>query len=557
MPPSPKTARPGRNDPCPCGSGRKYKACCAAAEAPFQARQAPNVGEWLERARQGVVGGRVEDAEFWYREVLTARPHDAEALAGVGQALCWRRKRREGLGYLRQAGRQLERQGTKSRDPGFLLQLSSQLQHWGEVEAGLRLAQLAARLAPESAVTQSTLALCLSRMNRTEEALPPARKAAALAPGHPGAQILLAVLEREQGQPGPARERLEQVVAEDSDPAQTARAWLELGTVLDKLKDYAGAFAAFGRAAELHASLPPAQMFDKERIFQTLARNRAGFGRDLLTRWTREDYGDGLPAPAFLFGFLRSGTTLTEQVLASHPGIVASDENDFIFELTGELARLSGVADDLPAAWRALSLEQARELRRLYWRRVEEEYGTEALGKRFVDKLALNSIDAGFIAALFPEARILFALRDPRDVCLSCYQQAFTMSPATVNLLSLDGIARQYGAVMDLWLDLRGKMAPEYLELRYEDTVNAFEATYRRIFGLLGVDFRPEVLAFHERARGRYISTPSFLAVSRPLYRTAVGRWRNYAEGLAPVLPLLEPYVRAFGYGEGEPAVRA
>jgi tetratricopeptide (TPR) repeat protein len=543
--------RPGRNDPCPCGSGRKYKACCAAAEARFQARQTPNAAEWLARARQSVAAGRIGDAEFWFREVLAAKPNDAEALAGVGQALCWRRRRREGREYLGKAARQLVRQGLKNRDPGALLQLSGQLQHWGDMDAALELARLGVRLAPESAVAQNNLALCLSRINRAGEALPPARKACELLPGHPGCHILVALLDRAEGRLDEARERLERVAATSTDPEQTARAWLELGTVLDRQQDYDAAFEAFRRAAELHAGLPAARATDRNRVFDSLARHRAGFDRDLLHRWTAADFADGLPAPAFLFGFLRSGTTLAEQVLGAHPNIVASDENDFIFELVQELARLSGIPDDIPAALRKIGLDEARRLRKLYWRRIAEEYGNEALRKRFVDKLALNSIDAGFIAALFPEAKILFALRDPRDVALSCFQQAFGLSPATVNLLSFEGIARQYAAVMDFWLYVRDLIAPDFFELRYEDTVGDFEATFRRVFDLLGVDWRPEVLSFHERAKGRYISTPSFAAVSQPLYRTAVARWRRYERYFEPVLPILEPYISAFGYPAG------
>ena len=543
-----KPGPPGRNDPCPCGSGKKYKACCAVAEARFQVRGEPDVAEWLGRARQAVALGRIGDAEFWFREVLTAKPNDAEALAGVGQALCWRRRRREGRDYLRKAAKQLVRLGLKNRDPSALLQLSGQLQHWGDTDAALELARLGLRLATASAEALNNLALCLSRVSRTEEALPFALKACELLPEHPGCQILVGLLHRELGKLDAARVRLERVAATSTDPEQTARAWLELGGVLDKVKDYDGAFEAFRRAAEVHASLPAAQATDRNRVFDSLARHKAGFDRDLLRRWTAAEFDDSLPAPGFLFGFLRSGTTLAEQVLAAHPRIVTSDENDFIFELAQELAKLSGIADDIPAALRKIGLDEARTLRQFYWQRVAEEYGPEALRKCFVDKLALNSIDAGLIATLFPEAKILFALRDPRDVALSCFQQAFGLSPATVNLLSFEGIARQYAAVMDLWLHLRGLIAPEYFELRYEHTVGEFEATFRRVFELLGVEWRPEVLSFHERARGRYIATPSFAAVSQPLYTSAVARWRRYERHLETVLPVLQPYIEAFGY---------
>lgn len=168
--------------------------------------------------------------------------------------------------------------------------------------------------------------------------------------------------------------------------------------------------------------------------------------------------------------------------------------------------------------------------------------------KQVVDKNALHTIDLGVISVIFPEAKILFALRDPRDIGISCFMQAFTLAPATVNLLSWEDIARQYAAVMDFWLALRGMIQPTYLELRYEDTVAEFEATYRRVFAFLGVEWFPDVAQFHERAKGSYISTPSFAAVSQPIYNKAVARWKCYEQQMTPILPLLERFITAFGY---------
>ena len=550
----PAKARPGRNDPCPCGSGKKYKACCAGIDARFRTNPTADLSALLKRGRQAIADGDLGSVELWYREVLNLNPQHAEALASVGQCLCRKKRRREGLHYLQLAARQVEKDATRTRDSRLLDELCSQLQHWGDIEGALRLAQLSVKLTPRSAVAYNNLALCLSRVNRTGEAIPPADKACELLPGHPACLTLRALLSAHMRDYADAKDRLEGVIAADRDPVQTARAWLELATVLDKLGEYDQAFGACWKAAELHRALPETAAVDAGSIFETLDRERSGYDRALLHRWAVDGFDDGWPAPVFLFGFLRSGTTLTEQVLAAHPEIITSDENDFIFELTQELQRLTGIARNAPAALRALTTEQARQLRRLYWERVEQEFGPAALQGRFVDKLALNSISTGLIATLFPDASILFALRDPRDICLSCFMQAFTLSPGTVNLLSWDGIARQYAAVMDLWLTLRNLLPCPSLELRYEDTVGDFEATFRKVFDLLGVAWQPEVARFHEQVRGRYISTPSFAAVSQPLYTSAVARWRRYEKHFAPIAAQLQPYITAFGY-EAFPAL--
>lgn len=177
-----------------------------------------------------------------------------------------------------------------------------------------------------------------------------------------------------------------------------------------------------------------------------------------------------------------------------------------------------------------------------------EEYGEEALNKCFVDKVALNSIDIGLISCVFPGARIIFALRDPRDVCLSCFQQVFNPSNVTVNLMTWEGVANQYAAVMDLWLHMKPMIQPCYLELRYEDTVNDFETSFRRVFALLDLQWSQAVSAFHEKAKGHYISTPSFAAVAQPIYSRALARWHNYEKFYTPILPILATYIDAFGY---------
>jgi len=550
--PAPKSSdKLGRNEPCPCNSGKKYKACCAEADVAVKQAKSSDIDSLVRNARLAISQGDFDSAERWFRQVLAIKPNHAEALAGIGQKLCWQRKRRGGLTYLRQAARQVEKECAKSRDIGQLLELSGQLQHWGDLETALKLAQLAVRLVPQSPVAQNTLAMCFSRINRVDEALRASHKACQLLPDDPGCNTLLAILDARQGRWDEACLRLTKITEQQHEPALIGRAYLELATILDKQQQYEAAFTMLNQAAALHQILPEVSKANKDHIFDSIAKNKAGFDKALLTRWSAQELqGDGLPVPSFLFGFLRSGTTLTEQVLAAHPELFTSDENELIFELTQELAKISGVEGNIPEALRACGAVEVRHLRRFYWQRVEEEYGKVALSKRFIDKVALNSIDAGFISVIFPEANILFALRDPRDVCLSCFMQPFTASPATVNLLSWQGVARQYSAVMDLWLYLREIIQPRYLELRYEDTVSDFEATYRRVFDLLNVDWRPEVTEFHQRAHGRYIHTPSFAAVSQPLYNSAVARWRRYESHFDTILPELNRFIEVFGYDQ-------
>ncbi len=542
----PKT---GRNEPCPCGSGKKYKACCLQTpQQPVQA-QIADIEELHRRGQQAVAQGNFTGAEMWFRQMLAVKPNDAYALACVGQSLCWRHKRREGLAFLRQAALQLEKQAVKSRKPEFLLELSEQLLHWGESQAAEKLARLAVKLTPNSPAALNNLAVCLTRINRDAEALPISLRVCELLPDKPGSDILLAIIESRMGDIPAASRRLERVIALNFVSEQTARAHLELAKLLDKRGEYDAAFAGINQANQVRAGLAKNLGVNHEYLFSSIQSNKTGFTSELLQRWPAAMLAeDGLPAPAFLVGFLRSGTTLTEQVLAAHPEIIATDESSIVQELILQLAEISNIQNNIPAALETLDRSQIQALRCYFWQRLREEHGDAVMHKQLVDKNALNSIELGFISVVFPEAKILFALRDPRDVCLSCYMQAFALSPATVNLLSWDGVARQYAAVMDYWLYLKHLLQPGVMELRYEDTVLNFEAAYRQAFEFLGVAWAPEVAGFHQHAQGSYISTPSFTDVSRPLYTSALSRWKNYTGYFQPILPQLERYIQAFGY---------
>lgn len=542
------TTKIGRNNPCPCGSGKKYKVCCSRAESV--AIKQISFESAMTQAWQAVSQRNAQATQHWFNQALALKPDHPEALAGLGQVLCWQDRRREGLEYLQKAAHQLEIQAQQNGDPRFIIELSTQLHHWGDLDTAVQLAKLAVKVAPSHPAALNNLALYLFRVNQIEAAEPYARMACMLLPDDPACSNLLAILESRLGLLNESRQRFEQIIARNQDSQQTARALQELVTVLDKLGEYDAAFAACGRAKTLYRELPEVRRFDTQTVFRAIERNKAGFDAELLRRWSVADFADQLPAPIFLIGFLRSGTTLTEQVLAAHPEVLSSDENNLIHELVLTLGRISGCGDDVPAGLRKIGLNTARELRALYWQRVKQEYGAEALHKCFVDKVALNTIDVGLISCLFPDAKIIFALRDPRDVCLSCYQQVFQPSTVTVNMSSWEGVAKQYAAVMDYWLHVREQIAPKYLQIRYEDMVGDFENTMCGVFALIGLEWVAEVADFHEKARQRVIATPSFADVSQPIYKRSVERWQHYRKHYTPVGELLMPYIKAFGYSD-------
>ena len=162
--------------------------------------------------------------------------------------------------------------------------------------------------------------------------------------------------------------------------------------------------------------------------------------------------------------------------------------------------------------------------------------------------MPLNTIHLGLIARLFPAAKILFALRDPRDVVLSCFRRRLVITAHMYEFTRLDSAANFYAAVMDLGQFYRGTLGLSLLDTHHEDLLADFDSEMRRVCDFLGVAFDDAMRDFATKARARDIKTPSGLQVLRGLNKDGAGQWRRYAEQLETVQPILEPWILRFGY---------
>ncbi|HEX3988344.1 MAG TPA: sulfotransferase, partial [Verrucomicrobiae bacterium] len=159
---------------------------------------------------------------------------------------------------------------------------------------------------------------------------------------------------------------------------------------------------------------------------------------------------------------------------------------------------------------------------------------------------------------MFPNSKIIVALRDPRDVVISCFFQNLALTPMNVNFLSLDRAVRQYTDFMDVWLRMRELGGFEWIETRYEDIVSATEAEGRRVTEFLGLTWNPAQASHRESANARFVVSPTYSEVAKPIHNRAVARWKNYAAVLEPFHDTFRKYLRAFGYeGVPEPAASA
>lgn len=150
---------------------------------------------------------------------------------------------------------------------------------------------------------------------------------------------------------------------------------------------------------------------------------------------------------------------------------------------------------------------------------------------------------------VFPEIKLLAALRDPRDVCMSCFMQTFVPVGATTSAyLSLERTVGEYASLMGMWRKMASLMPNPWIEVRYEDMVNDLESVARKTLNFLDIPWDARVLGFDEHARQKVVRSPTYADVTKPVYKGAVGRWRNYQKYLEPHLEKLEPFVKAFGY---------
>jgi Flp pilus assembly protein TadD len=377
-----------------------------------------------------------------------------------------------------------------------------------------------------------------------------ATRALALAPSNVPARIALASAKLQQGDVRAARARLSALLQDAAVTPLNRSIVLGLtGDLLDAEDRPAEAFPAYAASNEELRALN-APRFEAPGMTTALEQARkmaAWFEAADPEPWQRapaaEPQAADPKAHVFLVGFPRSGTTLLENVLAAHPDVVSLEERDCLAAIAAPYV----ASDEGLERLARIDAGEAAEQRDAYWSRVRG-FGVEPQGRVFIDKMPLSSALLPVVAKLFPDARVLFARRDPRDVVLSCFRRRFGMNAGMYQLLTLEGAAAYYDAIMRLSETYRGLLPLPQHEVRYESLVDDFEGTARAACVFLGLEWDPAVLDFAAKARTRGISTPSAAQVARGLNREGQGAWRRYRAQLAPVLPMLERWVERFGY---------
>jgi Tfp pilus assembly protein PilF len=477
-----------------------------------------------------VEAGRTSDAETVCRAALAADRGNANASMMLGNLLSEREELVEGAALLRRAI------ALAGEHPQLLANLGRNLQRQGSLDAAEPLLRKAVAAMPDALPPLAWLAELLEQARRYDEAAAMLDRAERLAKAQ-GSDVTLqraALLSRTADWRGG-------LALLDDKPELSGAALLQRGRLRDRAGRYDEAWADFiaGKAALAARS---GRHYDRAGIAQTIAGLRSFFDRASPTPATVHT---DLPQPIFILGFPRSGTTLTEQVLASHSRVRAGGELPFVAELASIAeVRTGGAFPANPDQFdRQARATLATDLRDHYFARAATFGLIDTDAAFFTDKMPLNELYLPLLRLAFPAAPLIVVKRHPLDVMVSAMSHDFTHGFDCG--YRLEDAAHHFAAMEALTAGWQAASNVAHT-LVYERFVAAQEEETSALMTHLGLASEPEQLAFHENRR--FAPTPSYAQVQEPLNDRSIGRWQNYAEQLARARAILTEAIARGGY---------
>jgi tetratricopeptide (TPR) repeat protein len=435
----------------------------------------------------------------------------------------------------------------------------------GRLEEAAESYQRAAQIKPDNPETLCNWGVTLAQLERPDAAEAKFRRAVTIDPGFAGAYNNLGLVLKERGRLAEAVRATERAIRlapretayydnlaaiasfSTGDPYLTALDALahqaaslsdvkrmHLHFALAKAREQSGHWESAFRHLLAANALKRAQIaYDEAATLGQIDRIRAVFTPQFIK--DREGAGAASRVPVFIVGMPRSGTTLIEQILASHPEVFGAGELSLFEQAVGAACGAFAPAPAISALVSELSRGQLRDLAGHY---LERLLSRAAGAARITDKMPANFLFAGLIHLAFPNATIIHVIRDPLDTCVSCFSVHFTKGqPHTYDLAELGRYYRHYQSLMEHW---RRVLPPgRIVDVHYEDLVADLESVARRVIAHCGLPWNARCLDFHRTDRA--VRTASAVQVRKPIYQNSVGRWRRHKNFLGPLLAELAP----------------
>ncbi len=513
--------------------------------------------------------GRYEEAEHLYRRVLRHNPRNVDALRLLALIAARAERADEAEGLLEKA---------IALAPDFIAaiidlgRLRKEQDRYGEA---LECFDRAIAADPGNAPAHYLRGATLAPASFTVEAIDAYQKCLALRPGHIGALLGLGHVLKAVGRYQEAIDSYAACIREAPDSGETYWSLANLktyrfddATVAEMERRVAGSglsassevnfLFALGKAYEDRGDYERAWHYyrtgnDKQRAQVAYDPVQTEVMNDRLLRVFTAEFlqsraGVGLadPAPIFIVGLPRSGSTLLEQILASHSQVEGTSELPYLGRVATWLNRNRADGINYPEAVRELAPAHFERLGRDYLEQARMHRRSGA--PRFIDKMPNNFPSIGLLSLILPQAKVIDARRHPLDACLSCYRQLFAKGQTfTYDLTEIGEYWLQYQRMMDHWAEV---LPGRVLTVQYEEVVGDFEAQVRRLLEFCGLPFEEACLRFYESDRP--VRTPSSEQVRQPIYDRSVGHWRHYAAQLDELVAVIEP-IRA-RYRRFEPA---
>jgi tetratricopeptide (TPR) repeat protein len=511
----------------------------------------------MAKAGQFERDGEPGPAENIYRDILRRDPEHVEAMRKLAAIASTHRKYADAEVFLRRA---------TSLAPDYArvwLDLTTALLEQDKLDDAINSAHRLVQLTPEVAESHIALANALARADRAEEALAAYQAALDIAPRHPGAfsglgQQLKTVGKSEEAiaahrenialNPALAEpywslanmktfsftdqemESMEALVTEEAlDDLSKVQLWNALGLGYEGRGDYDRAFANFQRCNDKRRE---SEKYDPVDTEVTTDRYIDTFNADFMSQYHGHGVEDA--APIFIVGLPRSGSTLIEQILASHSQVEGTHELSDLAQVVRAMPKANPTRDRFP--------DNLRGLKPQAWTKIGQQYLDKTLkyrsgSPRFIDKNPNNFVYAGLISLVLPNAKIIDARRHPLDSCFGSYKQLFASGqPFSYDLTEIGEYYLQYQRLMDHWHQL---LPGKVLDVQYEEVVGDLESQVRRILDYCDLPFEEACLSFHETDRA--VKTASSEQVRRPIYASSVNLWKNYESHLAELIEVLKP----------------